>query len=67
MVYVSEKERTALLDAVDFIRTNADCADDFEPFEELCQSLMSLFHKAKKEAYKREVKRLVKNKLKQLQ
>lgn len=63
-VYINEKERTALLDACDFISTNADGAVDYSLFEEMQKHLMSLFHKAKADSHKMYKKRLVKKYLK---
>lgn len=65
-MYVTQKERDNLLAACDFISTNADGAIDYEPFEEMKQSLMSMFHKATKDIQNRHKKKLVKKYLKQI-
>lgn len=66
MPYITDKERTALLDASDFIGTNADGADDPEPYEEMQRHLMSLFRKAKAEKENQAKRKLVKKYLKTL-
>lgn len=58
-VYITEKERNALLDATDFISGNADGAANYEPFAQMQEALMSLFHKAKKDAEKQRQRKLV--------
>lgn len=65
-VYVTEKERDAILAVCDFISTNADGADDYTFFEEMQTNLMALFHKAKKDAENHKHKALVKKYLKKL-
>jgi hypothetical protein len=52
-MYISRKERTAVLDAVDFIRTNTDGATDQTPYDEMCSTLMRIFDKATKDLVKR--------------
>jgi hypothetical protein len=52
-MYISKKERTAVLDAVDFIRTNSDGATDQAPYDEMCSALMRIFGKATKDLVKR--------------
>lgn len=65
-MYITKKERTAVLDAVDFIRTNADGATDQAPYDEMCGTLMNIFNKATKDLAKRyitkEAKKYFKNK-----
>lgn len=64
-IYVNEKERVALLDACDFISTNADGAIDQTMYQEMQEQLMSLFYKVKKDHEMQYRKRLVKKYLKQ--
>jgi hypothetical protein len=52
-MYISKKERTAILDAIDFIRTNADCATDQTFYDEMCGTLKKIFDKATVDIYKR--------------
>ncbi len=61
--YISSKEANALHEAIDFISSNSDGADDTEMYETLCGTLRSLWHKAKKDISKREHKILVKKAL----
>lgn len=63
-MYVTEKERAALLDASDFISTNADGAINYEPFEEMNRLLMAMFHKATKDIQARRKRKIIKNYLK---
>ena len=65
-VYVTKGERDALLEALDFISSNSDVAEDQEYYQWLCSRLISLYKKAKEEDFNRKVKSAVKRKLKTL-
>lgn len=55
-MHVTDKERNALLFAIDFIYTNSDGADNPTPFHEAAELLAGLHKKAKKEYFKRKDK-----------
>ena len=44
-VYITEKEADAISEAIDFISTNADGAEDFELFVELQEKLQDVWKK----------------------
>lgn len=56
-MYITIKEKNALLEAIDFISTNSDGADDPDPFEDLNSLLLNIFLKANKEIVKRKIKK----------
>lgn len=44
-VYITENEAEAIWDAIDFIGTNADGADEREPFDEMQKRLNDVYEK----------------------
>lgn len=51
-INITDKEWNHLLEAVDFIYSNSDGADDPKPFISMAKSLRCIFEKAKKEHFK---------------
>ena len=52
-ITVNDDEYNALHDAVDFIQTHADGADDYEPFQKMMDDINSLIEKVKRPTKKR--------------
>ena len=65
-MYANKKEFDALHEAVDFIESRVDGAENMEPYGEMLDSLHSLFLKIRKERHDKHFKHLVKKELKKL-
>lgn len=44
-VYITEKEADAIIEAIDFISTNTDGAEEFETFEVMQKKLTKIWEK----------------------